>query len=377
MSGHVRQRGKRGQWYAVFDVTDPVTRKRSRRWQKLENCKKKTEAKKACERIIAEIDRGSFVDRSKMPVGDFVCSRIEQWHAAGDITARSAERYRGLAKCQIVPHLGPRPLQKLTRLDIEAWHTTLRNAGLAARTIGQAHRVLGKALSDAEKDGLVSRNICKVQRAPKVVAQETIIVRDVAGLIEKLRGSRLYTLAVTALFTGMRLGELLALREKHLDLDRGVIEVREALEPTAHGLRFKQPKTKAGRRSITLPAIAITTLREHRRGLLETRLQLGLGKLNPDDLLFSDLEGKPLLPNTLSKSWATFAERIGLPAVTFHALRHTHASQLIANGVDIVTISKRLGHANPNVTLAIYAHLFATDDSKAAAAINTALGSIG
>jgi integrase len=154
---------------------------------------------------------------------------------------------------------------------------------------------------------------------------------------------------------GMRLGEILAMREKHVHLDRGVIEVREALEPTARGVRFKQPKTKAGRRSSTLPTIAITTLREHRRELLESRLQLGIGKLGPDDLIFSDLRGRPLLPTTISKAWATFAERVGMPEVTFHALRHTHASQLIAQGVDIVTISKRLGHANPNVTLAVYA----------------------
>jgi integrase len=176
---------------------------------------------------------------------------------------------------------------------------------------------------------------------------------------------------------GMRLGEILAMREKHVHLDRGVIEVRQAPEPTARGVRFKQPKTKAGRRSSTLPTIAITTLREHRRELLESRLQLGIGKLGPDDLIFSDLRGRPLLPTTISKAWATFAERVGMPEVTFHALRHTHASQLIAQGVDLVTISKRLGHANPNVTLAVYAHLFATDDSKAAAAINAALGSIG
>jgi integrase len=374
VKGHIRERSP-GHWAIVIDIRDAETGKRRRKWHSVRGGKR--EAQRECAQLIAEIGQGSYVERSKVTVADFVRARIGQWEAAGDITARSAERYRDLAKCQIVPYLGLKPIQKLTRLDLEGWHASLRNAGLAARTIGQAHRVLGKALADAEKDGLLTKNVCKVQRPPKVVAQETVIVRDVAGLIEKLCESRLYPLAITALFTGMRLGEILAMREKHVHLDRGVIDVREALEPTAHGVRFKQPKTKAGRRSITLPTIAITTLREHRRELLESRLQLGMGKLGPDDLIFSDLEGGPLLPNTISKAWATFAERIGMPEVTFHALRHTHASQLIAQGVDIVTISKRLGHANPNVTLAVYAHLFATDDSKAAAAINAALGSIG
>jgi integrase len=182
---------------------------------------------------------------------------------------------------------------------------------------------------------------------------------------------------MTALFTGMRLGEVLALRERHVDLDRGAIEVREALEETkVHGVRFKSTKTEAGHRTITLPTIVIELLREHRRGLMETRLKLGLGRRGPEDLLFAAAEGNPLRTTAVSKAWADLASRMGMPEVTFHSLRHTHASQLIAQGIDIVTISKRLGHANPRITLAIYAHLFATDDSKAAAAINAALGSL-
>lgn len=371
MKGHIRERSP-GHWAIVLDIADPLTGRRRRRWHSFRGSKR--EAQRECARLIAEIGRGSYVERSKTAVGDFARARIDQWEAAGNITARSAERYRMLADKQIAPHIGARPLQRLTRLDIEAWHTTLRNAGLAARTIGIAHAVLGKVLTDAEKDGLVVKNVCRIQRAPRVPARETVIVKDVTALIEKLRGTRLYAIAVTALTTGARLGEILALRERNLDLDRGVIRVREALERTlAHGVRFKSPKTKAGRRDITLPALALETLRDHRRERLEMRMRLGLGKLGPDDLLFANADGKPVRPDAISNAWSEFADRIGMPEITFHALRHTHASQLIAEGVDIVTISKRLGHATANVTLGVYAHLFAMDDSKAAAAINTAL----
>ena len=102
------------------------------------------------------------------------------------------------------------------------------------------------------------------------------------------------------------------------------------------------------------------------------RMKLGLGKLEPDDLLFANLEGRRFGPAQCHRTWGELAERIGMPEITFHSLRHTHASQLISEGVDIVTISKRLGHARPAVTLAIYAHMFTSDDSKAAAAINAA-----
>ena len=160
-----------------------------------------------------------------------------------------------------------------------------------------------------------------------------------------------------------------------MDLDKKVIQVREALEQTKqHGIRFKAPKSKAGRRDVTLPDILVDALREHRKAQLELRMRFGIGRLPDDALLFADIEGAPLSRNAVSAAWSDFAAGIGLPDVTFHALRHTHASQLIDAGVDIVTISKRLGHAKPDITLRIYAHLFRKDDGKAAAAINAILG---
>jgi integrase len=91
-----------------------------------------------------------------------------------------------------------------------------------------------------------------------------------------------------------------------------------------------------------MPDILVTALRDYRREQLELRMQLGAGKLPDDALLFSQLDGSPLNPSNVSSNWGAFAGRIGMPEITFHGLRHTHASQLIASGVDIVTISKRL-----------------------------------
>jgi len=370
--GHIRRRGVNA-WELKFDLsTNPRTGKRETRYHSFRGTRQQAQVKLA--ELIAAAGKGAYVEPSKATVADFVRARVDQWEAAGDISARTAQRYRQLVENQIVPHLGTKALQKLTRLDIEGWHTTLRNDGLAARTIGHAHRVLSKALSDAERDGMVVKNICKLQKAPKVAETEMAIVRDVPKLVEKLRGERLYVLAVIALFTGMRLGEILALKDERVKLDSGVIEVREALEETKiHGVRFKSAKTRAGRRDITLPTIVSEALREHRTVLLETRMKLGLGKFKPEDLMFANLEGKPLRPSAVSSDWGELAERIGIAEITFHGLRHSHASMLVSEGVDIVTISKRLGHARPAVTLAIYAHMFTSDDSKAAAAVNAAL----
>ena len=133
-----------------------------------------------------------------------------------------------------------------------------------------------------------------------------------------------------------------------------VIKVLEALEFTKqHGIRFKPPKSKAGRRDITLPDILVDLLREYRKAQLELRMRLGAGKLQDTDLLFADLNGGPLSPNAISAAWSDYAKQIGMPEVTFHSLRHTHASQLIDAGVVIVTINRRLGHAKPDITLRI------------------------
>jgi integrase len=379
MRGHIRERSP-GRWAIVLDLLDAQGR-RKRKWHSFRGTKR--EAQRECARLIAEIGQGSYVERSKETVDNFVRARIDQWEAAGDISARTAQRYRQLLENQIVPHVGGKMLQKLKPLDIEEWHTKLKKqgrvrgeGGLAARTIGHAHRVLGKALKDAAKNDLVTRNVTKSQPAPKVADEDMVIVQDVPGLVAKLAGTRLHVPAMIALFTGMRLGEILALRWNRVDLDRKIAQAREALEQTkAHGVRFKSPKSKAGRRDVTLPNILVNVLREHRKAVLELRVQLGVGKLAEDALLFATIDGAPLSPNAISAAWADFAESIHIADVTFHALRHTHASQLIDQGVDIVTISKRLGHAKPDITLRIYAHLFRKDDGKAAAAINAVFGS--
>ena len=164
MKGHIRQRGKRS-WELKFDAgRDPATGKRQVQYHSFKGTKREAQLKLA--ELIASVGKGAYVEPHKITVGDFLRARVDQWEAAGEISARTAQRYRQLVKNQIVPHLGATLLQKLRPFDVEVWHTALRNdgrvrgkGGVAARTIGHAHRILGKALRDAARNDLVSCNV--------------------------------------------------------------------------------------------------------------------------------------------------------------------------------------------------------------------------
>jgi hypothetical protein len=233
-----RTRSGKHSFELKFDAgRDPATGTRRIQYASFKGTKRQAQIKLA--ELITAVGAGSYVEPSKSTVAEFVRGRVDQWQAGGVISARTAQRYRQLIENQIAPHVGAKPLQKLARLDVEGWHNVLHQGGLAPRTIGHAQRVLSKALSDAESDGMVVRNVCKLKKAPKVAEREMVIVQDVPGLVAALRGSRLCVPALVALFTGMRLREVLALRWGRDLLDRKVIEVR---------WRWSRPRQESGSR---------------------------------------------------------------------------------------------------------------------------------
>ena len=147
------------------------------------------------------------------------------------------------------------------------------------------------------------------------------------------------------------------------------MRVERSLEQT-DALRFKTPKTRAGVRTITLPPSVVDALREHRVHQNEHCLRHQLGRF---ELVFALADGSPYPPDRLSGDWIEAVRAHKLPQVKFHALRHSHASALIAAGLDVVSVSQRLGHASPSITLSVYAHQFRPRDDAAARAIEAVL----
>jgi integrase len=379
MRGNITRRGKCS-WRIKFELEPRKNGKRKTRYITVRG--KRQDAEKELTRLLSAADAGTLVDPSNVTVAEHILSWFDGAHG---LTPKTAERYRQLAEQQIFPHLGAIVLQKLKPAAIQIWHDTLISSGgkdgkpLAARTVGHAHRVLHKALQRAVENETLVRNVARVIRPPKVEDEEVQILdpEQIATVFLRLDGHPLHPIAFTALATGLRRGELLALQLGDFDLDGASLKVERALEETKNGLRFKPPKTKHGRRVISLPPTTVV-LRAHRLQQLEVRLALGLGKPARDTLVFSTPDGSPLSPDNLSRDWKRAVVALGLPQVTFHALRHTHASALIARGGgDVVTISRRLGHSSPVVTLKIYAHPFANTDTAAASAIEAVLRTVG
>jgi integrase len=302
MTGHIRRRGERS-WELKFDTgRDERTGKRITQFHSFKGTKR--EAALKLTELIASVGKGAYVARSHLTVSEHIAERINQWEALEKITPKTVERYRELLANQIAPHIGVKSLQKLTPADIERWHATLKTKGrkdgrgLGARTIQHAHRLLSKALKEGMRHDLIVRNVAAAEQPPRVDGEEIFVLDgpQVKLLVERLRNRAMYPKAITALFTGMRRGELLALRWRDIDLDNKQLRIREAVEETKAGLRFKVPKTYNSIREITLPDIVVEALREHRRQQLELRLALGVGKLSDDALLFSKLDGSPQSP---------------------------------------------------------------------------------
>jgi integrase len=156
--------------------------------------------------------------------------------------------------------------------------------------------------------------------------------------------------------TGMRRGEILGLQWNDVDLGAALIRVERSLEQTADGLKLKSPKTKRSRRSITLPQTTVDALTAHQ--LSQKKHKVSVGPAYEDEnLVCAQLDGSFLNPRSLSKEFTALVKSIGITPITFHGLRHTHITQLLASGVHPKVASERAGHASVSVTLDIYSHV--------------------
>ena len=366
MSGHIRRRGERS-WELKFDLgRDPITGKRHVRYISFKGTRRAAQLELV--RLISENAAGASVDPSKITIAEFL-DRWDRDFAAVHVTPKTRERYRQIANKQVVPNIGQVPLQKLRPAHLADLYAKLLKAGLSPRTVGHVHRLLHRALGHAGTWGVAQQNVAALVKPPKVDSEEIVILtsEQVGDLLRHVEGRTLRPIIALALATGARRGELLALRIKDFNPDARTIRIERSLEQTkAAGLRFKPPKTRNGKRTVSIPPFMVTELRAHIVKLQERRLALGMGRAGRDDLLFPRWDGQVRSPHWLTQKFALAMAALKIKGVTFHSLRHTHASQLFASGMDPLTVSRRLGHGSPTITLTVYGHLIEGTDTRAA-----------
>lgn len=377
--GHIRRRGE-GSWEVKYDQPGATPGARVTRYRTIKGTKRVAQA--ALTSILSDIDRGAHVDPSEVMLRDFLQRWLDDW-AASNVSAKTIERYRELVANQIVPHLGPTPIQRIQAVHLQRLYADLLKAGstagepLAPLTVGHVHRLLRRALGHAQTWGIIQQNPAAAVHPPKVPEREIEIASDaeISTVLDHLRARdhSLYTIAVLALATGARRGELCALRWQDVDLDGGAIRIERSLEQTAAGLAFRAPKTKKSRRSVSIPPSTVTELRAHRLAQQEQRLALGLGRIAPEGLVFAMPDGSPRKPKALTGDWLRACAAAG-SRINLHSLRHVHVSNLIRAGVDVLAISRRVGHASPMLTLSRYGHLVASTDDRATQAVGAPIG---
>jgi len=298
-------------------------------------------------------------------------------HVEKKLAPKTIERYREQAKC-LHPDLLAMPLADITPLHLNReWNRLLQSGGrtrrdktprpLSAKSVRSIAGVVSSAFHRAVKWGLVAANPVSNSEppVPKRRTGMALLPTEQMLLIEAATGPWCLPMFLeVSAATGARRGEVLALRWS--DIDGCDVVITRSLTQTKQALQFKGTKTDRPRR-VTLPESVVVALEGYRKKQDEFRRQFGPEYRADLDLMFANPDGTPLKPDSVSASVSLLCRRLGLPkGVSLHTLRHSHGSVLLADGVDLPTVSERLGHSSVRVTADIYSHALRGRDQDAA-----------
>ncbi|RWE26669.1 MAG: site-specific integrase [Mesorhizobium sp.] len=389
MKGHIKERSP-GKWAIVLDLYDEAG-KRRRKWHSFEGNKRG--AQEECARLVAEMKNGNYVEPTKQTVAEF----LDEWlkFIKPSVAPKTFERYAEICRKGLAPLIGNVILAKLKtdRIDSALSEALTKPRSdhrkrkeveepkplppLAPRTIHHYRRVLIKALSQAVTWERLSRNPAAATTPPKVERKKMLAydAAQTAQLIEELRPTRMFIPMLLAVKCGLRRGEILALRWRHVELGDNLrqLAIVESAEQTKDGVRYKEPKSGRAR-TVALSAATVAELKAHRTRQAEEQLRLGI-RPDADSFVVAQVDGQPLQPRSLTHEWIRVLSKTKLPRIRFHDLRHTHASQMLSAGVHPKVASERLGHSTIGITLDLYSHVMPGMQADAAEAVDAAIRS--
>jgi len=380
MSGYIRKRSD-GSWTIEASAGfDPVSGRRQRTYRTIRGTKK--EATRALAALVAQIDNGTDLEPGRVKYAQLA----ERWlsHAGTRVRATTLTRYEQLLRLHVIPRIGALPLARLRPAHLQWVIDAMVEAGQSPRSIIQAYRVVSSSLRQARRWQLIATNPAEAIQPPRA-SRPNLQIPDAADLSRLLNASEgsVYEVPLTlAVASGLRRGELLALRWRDVDLDTGRITVNASLQwhkrrqrdgSSTKELVLVEPKTDRARRGISLPRFGLEALKAHRRAQNERRLALGEAWIDKG-FVFDRGDGRPIEPDTFGHAFVRIASKAGLKGVRLHDVRHGYASTLLHQGVHPKVASEALGHASVAFTLDIYSHVVPGLQEAAAQALDDALG---
>jgi integrase len=328
----------------------------------------------SAEQTIVPHNPAKVLDLGGLTVGAY----LNRWlaHAHARVRTSTYEGYRSLLRCHAQPHLGHHPLAELHPLHLQQLYSDLLQPDppkkpLSAGSVLNLHLLLTQAFGQAVRWQLLPTNPAAGAQPPRP-QRPTNHVGDpplLHTILDKLANHPLELPVAIAIATGMRRGEILALRWHDLTPNYSTAHIQQTLQPTTNGLIFQQPKTHRSRRAIALPTFLQQRLHTHRQHQQQRQQTLGPA-WDPHDLIVDRGDGKPLNPDTLSSGWRRFLRQNKLPPLRFHDLRHSHATLMLLQGVHPKIVSERLGHASIGITLDLYTHVLPSLQHEAVNAID-------
>lgn len=326
------------------------------------------DARRKLAKAIRERDQGITAQSDeRLTVAAFLADWLERRKAR---VRASTHKRNGEQLAHIIKTLGKVRLTKLTPAQIEGVNARLLASGLSGTSVAHINTVFNGAMKDAVKKRILAINPCDAVDAPRATTEEIhpLDSDQANAFLMAARDDRFEALFILALRTGMRRGEMLALKWQDVNLERGTLLVRASLRGRkGGGYDFLPPKTKAGRRTIALTPTVIDALKAHRARQGRERLFLGAA-WQENGLVFPSTIGTPQDPQNLSRIvFKRVLDKAGLPGETrLHDLRHTCATLLLSHGTDAKTVSDLLGHSTIAITLQTYGHVLPNMRTRAA-----------
>lgn len=353
MAGSIKKEGN--SWYFVIELgKDQLTGKRIQK--KKRGFKTKKEAQNAFAETLNEINKGTYVQPSKVLYKDF----LNEWFIdkKTKIMPSTYSTYKWLIEKYIIAYLGNVELSKLTPMIIQKFYNDLSNDGnIVPENIIKIHSLINSSLKRAERWGILSRNVATLVDPPKSVKKEVEVwtVEEVKKFLGIAVHDRLYIAFLLAVTTGMRQGEILGLRWKDINSVDKSISVIQTLSHDGKTLKAGS-KTKAGTRKIHLPYETLQYLEKHKR-ITDIEKEQNSPLYADNDLIVCTSIGTPVIPRNLMRTFYRLIKSADLKKIRFHDIRHTHATLLLMQGVNPKIVAERLGHVDIRLTLDTYSHL--------------------